>query len=130
MEGLERLEKEVLEMNNNNILAIFEYLKTRTDLYEKFNNSEKSIKQMYKFICEKAKKQAINNVAMINDKMVYLWAVTYFNKINSELGLNQIQKVMPPSAKEVIKNIEKKEKESETKKDNLEQITLFQEVSK
>lgn len=130
MEGLERLEKEVLEMNNNNILAIFEYLKTRTDLYEKFNNSEKSIKQMYKFICEKAKKQAINNVAMINDKMVYLWAVTYFNKINSELGLNQTQKVMPPSAKEVIKNIEKKEKESETKKDNLEQITLFQEVSK
>lgn len=130
MEGLERFEKEVLEMNNNNILAIFEYLKTRTDLYEKFNNSEKSIKQMYKFICEKAKKQAINNVAMINDKMVYLWAVTYFNKINSELGLNQTQKVMPPSAKEVIKNIEKKEKESETKKDNLEQITLFQEVSK
>lgn len=130
MEGLERLEKEVLEMNNNNILAIFEYLKTRTDLYEKFNNSEKSIKQMYKFICEKAKKQAINNVAMINDKMVYLWAVTYFNKINSELGLNQTQKVMPPSAKEVIKDIEKKEKENETKKDNLEQITLFQEVSK
>lgn len=130
MEGLERLEKEVLEMNNNNILAIFEYLKTRTDLYEKFNNSEKSIKQMYKFICEKAKKQAINNVAMINDKMVYLWAVTYFNKINSELGLNETPKVMPPSANEVIKNIEKKEKENETKKDNLEQITLFQEVSK
>lgn len=130
MEGLERLEKEVLEMNNNNILAIFEYLKTRTDLYEKFNNSEKSIKQMYKFICEKAKKQAINNVAMINDKMVYLWAVTYFNKINSELGLNETPKVMPPSANEVIKNIEKKEKENEAKKDNLEQITLFQEVSK
>lgn len=130
MEGLERFEKEVLEMNNNNILAIFEYLKTRTDLYEKFNNSEKSIKQMYKFICEKAKKQSINNVAMINGKMVYLWAVTYFNKINSELGLNETPKVMPPSAKEVIKNIEKKEKESETKKDNLEQITLFQEVSK
>lgn len=130
MEGLERLEKETLEMNNNNILAIFEYLKTRTDLYEKFDNSEKSIKQMYKFICEKAKKQSINNVAMINGKMVYLWAVTYFNKINSELGLNETPKVMPPSSKEVIKNIEKKEKESETKKDNLEQITLFQEVSK
>lgn len=50
MEGLERLETEGLEMNNNNISAIFEYLKTRNELYENFNNEEKSIKQMYKFI--------------------------------------------------------------------------------
>ena len=59
MEGLERLEAEVLEMNNCNISAIFDYLKTRTDLYEYFNNKEKSIKQMYKFIYEKERKQKI-----------------------------------------------------------------------
>ena len=42
MEGLERLESEVLEMNNCNISAIFDYLKTREDLYEKFHNDRQS----------------------------------------------------------------------------------------
>ncbi len=133
MEGLERLEAEVLEMNNNNISAIFEYLKTRNELYESFNNEEKSIKQMYKFIYDKAAKQKIDNVAMISDRMVYLWAVTYFSKSNEELGLKEEPKVMPPSADEVIKNIEKKKSKKEEKapednkqKDN--QITLFTEV--
>ena len=133
MEGLERLENEVLEMNNNNISAIFEYLKTRNELYESFNNEEKSIKQMYKFIYDKAAKQKIDNVAMISDRMVYLWAVTYFSKSNEELGLKEEPKVMPPSADEVIKNIEKKKSAKEEKapeynkqKDN--QITLFTEV--
>ena len=133
MEGLERLEAEVLEMNNNNISAIFEYLKTRNELYESFNNEEKSIKQMYKFIYDKAAKQKIDNVAMISDRMAYLWAVTYFSKSNEELGLKEEPKVMPPSADEVIKNIEKKKSKKEEKapednkqKDN--QITLFTEV--
>lgn len=133
MEELERLEAEVLEMNNNNISAIFEYLKTRNELYESFNNEEKSIKQMYKFIYDKAAKQKIDNVAMISDRMVYLWAVTYFSKSNEELGLKEEPKVMPPSADEVIKNIEKKKSKKEEKapednkqKDN--QITLFTEV--
>lgn len=133
MEGLERLETEVLEMNNNNISAIFEYLKTRNELYENFNNEEKSIKQMYKFIYDKASKQKIDNVAMISDRMVYLWAVTYFSKSNEELGLKEETKVMPPSADEVIRNIEKKKSKKEEKapEDNKQkdsQITLFKEV--
>ena len=133
MEGLERLESEVLEMNNYNISAIFDYLKTRTDLYESFNNEEKSIKQMYKFIYEKARKQKQDNVAMIADKVVYLWAITYFNKSNEELGLKE-KKVMPPTPAEVIKENEKKLKKEETKPEDKKlednQITLFQEVSK
>lgn len=114
MKGLERLEIEVLEMNNCNISAIFNYLKTRNDLYEKFNNEEKSIHQMYEFIYKKAEKQKIGNVAMISDRIVYLWAVTYFIKSNEELGLNE-KKVMPPSSDEVIKNIEKKKSKKEEK---------------
>lgn len=132
MEGLERLETEVLEMNNSYILAIFEYLKTRTDLYEYFNNKEKSIKQMYKFIYEKSRKQKIDNVAMISDRMVYLWAVTYFTKTNEELDLNE-KKVIPPSSNEVIKNMEKKKSKKGKKSSEVNQIadnqmTLFQEV--
>lgn len=133
MEGLERLENEVLEMNNCNISAIFDYLKTRTDLYEKFNNEEKSIHQMYEFIYEKARKQKVDNVAMISDRVVYLWAVTYFLKSNDELGLKE-KRVMPPIPAEVIKENEKKTKKEETKPEEKKlednQITLFQEVSK
>ena len=51
MEEIERLENEVIEMNDYNVLTIFNYLKSRNDLYEKFNNKEKSIKEMYRFIC-------------------------------------------------------------------------------
>ncbi len=131
MEGLERLEAEVLELNNSNISAIFGYLKTRNDLYEKFNNKEKSIHQMYEFIYEKARKQKVGNVAMISDRMVYLWAVTYFSNSNEELGLKE-KKVMPPTPDEVIKENEKKTKKEETKpeekKSEDNQITLFQEV--
>ena len=132
MEGLKRLEAEVLEMDNYNISVIFDYLKTRTDLYENFNNEEKSIKQMYKFIYEKARKQKQDNVAMIADKVVYLWAITYFSKSNEELGLNE-KKVMPPTPAEVLekekkKKAKKEEKAPEEKKPKDEQITIFQEV--
>lgn len=135
MEGLERLEAEVLEMNDYNVSAIFEYLKTRKDLYEKFNNEEKSIEQMYKFICDKAKNIAKNNVAMVADKVVYIWAMTYFNKSNKELGIQE-KRVMPPTPEEVLKKEAekkaKKEKEEQEKKaeekDN--QISMFQEEAK
>ena len=88
MEGIERLKTEVLEMNNYNVSTIFEYLKTREDLYEKFNNEEKTIQRMYEYICKKAQNAAKDNVAMINDRVVYLWAVTYFNKSDEDLGIN------------------------------------------
>ena len=34
MEGLKRLENEVLEMNDHNVSLIFDYLKNREDLIE------------------------------------------------------------------------------------------------
>lgn len=129
MEGIEKLEVEVADMNNPSVSVIWDYLKTRTDLYEKFNNEEKSIKQMYEFIYEKAKKQKNGNVAVIMDNVVFLWAVSYFSKSNDELGLNE-KKVTLAKPAETIKKIEEKEKQEEKvveeKKD--EQINLFQEV--
>ena len=122
MEGLEKLEKEVLELNNSNVTAVFEYLKNRTDLYDKFENEEKSAEQMWKFICDKARKQAVHNVAMIADNLVYMWAVTYFLKSNDELGLNENNDKLPTPI-DVTKKKEKKKPE-----DN--QITLFGEVKK
>ena len=127
MEGIEKLEVEVTDMNNSSISVIWDYLKTRTDLYEKFNNAEKSIKQMYEFIYEKSKKQKNGNVAVIMDNVVFLWAVSYFSKSNEELGLNE-KKVMPPKPAEIIKKIEEKKIENIVEKNKDEQINLFQEV--
>ena len=128
MEGIERLENEVLEMNNYNVSVIFDYLKNREDLTQYFNNEEKSIKQMLEYIYEKARKQQRGNVAMISDNVVYLWAITYFSKSNEELGL-KVKKVMPPSSTEVVEKIEKNQTKKEEKVlEENNQITLFQEV--
>lgn len=131
MEGIERLQAEILELNDYNISTIFNYLKIRTELAEKFNNSEKSLKQMYSYICNMARKQSKNNVAMINDRVVYLWAINYFNKSNDELGLNKPKSnasITKETKKENEKNkvVEVKEEleKEEVKKAN-DQLTLF-----
>lgn len=122
MEGIERLQAEVLEMNNYNVSAIFEYLKTKENLYEKFNNEEKNIRQMYEFICDSAKRLQQGNVAMVRDQVVYIWAMTYFNKSNEELGLNK-------KNKEVVKPVKKQQEDEkvEEKKPEDNQISIFQE---
>ena len=99
MDGLERLEKEAVEMNNHNVILIFNYIKEKESLRDKFNNEEKTIKGMYEFICNKARTVSQNNVAMIQDNIVYLWAMAYFNKTNEELGINK--KVSPPQTKKL-----------------------------
>lgn len=126
MEGLERLETEVIELDNYSITKIFNYLKTRTDLYEKFNNEEKSMDQMYDYIYNKAKKHEHKRMAMIDDPVVYLWAVTYFIKSNEELGI-KAEKEVAPSENEEIKELDKDSTKKE-KEDEDNQITLFQEV--
>ena len=134
MEGLKRLENEVLEMNDHNVSLIFDYLKNREDLIEKFNNEEKTIKGMYKYICDKARKQAKDNVAMVQDNVVYLWAITYFTKSNEELGIakeNQRKGLKEDDKKKKAENPnneEKSEVKEEEKKENTDQISLFQEV--
>lgn len=124
MEGIERLEAEVLEMNDYNVSEIFKYLKTRSDLQYKFNNSEKSIKEMYDYICKKARKQMKNNVAMIQDNVVYLWAVNYFLKSNEELEIKKVEKVKLPPVKEIKK--EEKVQVAEKENDSNNQISMFE----
>lgn len=122
MDGLKRLESQVIALDDSNISAIFEYLKTRVDLYDNFNNEEKSIKGMYDFICSKAKSHKVNNVAIVSDKVVYLWAVNYFVKTNQELGIieDTSTKVSSMKVNKEVTTSSKKEVE-----DN--QISIFQE---
>ena len=127
MEGIERLEQEALAMNDHNIILIFDYIKNKEELKDKFNNEEKTIKGMYEFICNKARIVSQNNVAMVQDNIVYLWAMAYFNKSNEELGIN---KKITSLKKETKKNETKKDKNKEEKKENntTNQVSLFKEV--
>ena len=125
MEGKERLEQETIEMNNYNVVLIFNYIKDKDELQEKFDNEEKTIKGMYEFICGKAKTLAQNGVAAVNDKVVYLWAITYFCKSNEELGIKKEEKKIKSAtdaSKESISNKENGIKESD------EQVSIFEEV--
>lgn len=125
MEGKERLEQETIEMNNYNVVLIFNYIKDKDELQEKFDNEEKTIKGMYEFICGKAKTLAQNGVVAVNDKVVYLWAITYFCKSNEELGIKKEEKKIKSAtdaSKESISDKEKGIKESD------EQVSIFEEV--
>ena len=109
MEGIERLR--VMAMNGGNLqkqyFKIFMHLKNRTDMDEKFLNPEKTMAQMYEYIKEQVKKQAVNGVAMIEDAVVYGMAVHYFDESNEDLGINkkeekkqEITKIEPPKKAE------------------------------
>ncbi len=128
MEGIERLENETVELNNYSITKIFNYLKTRTDLYEKFKSKEKSMDQMYDYIYNKAEKHQYKRMAMIDDPVVYLWAVTYFCKTNKELGIEEKKVISPTPTKVSDKREEKVEEKKEIKKEKNNQMSIFEEV--
>lgn len=126
MTGVERLKSMIEEGPlKKPLFKIYMYLKTRTDMDEKYLNPEKSMTQMYDYIKKQVRKQAVNNVAMIEDAVVYGLAIHYFDESNEDLGLNK---------KVVEKAIKKSEKISSTvqniiptpKKEERKQLCLFE----
>ena len=100
MTGVERLKSMIEEGPlKKPLFKIYMYLKTRNDMDEKFLNPEKSMTQMYDYIKEQVRKQAVDGVAMIEDAVVYGLAIHYFDESNEDLGLNkkveEIKKVEP-----------------------------------
>lgn len=120
MTGVERLKSMIEEGPlKKPLFKIYMYLKTRTDMDEKYLNPEKSMTQMYNYIKEQVRKQAIDGVAMIEDAVVYGLAIHYFDESNEDLGLNK--KVVETQKVEQIKEIPKIEEPKED--DN--QISFF-----
>lgn len=123
MTGIERLKSMIEGSFQKPLFKIYMYLKTREDMYEKYLNPEKSMKQMYEYIKNQARKQAIDGVAMIEDSIVYGLAIHYFDESNEDLGIK----------KEDIKKQVKIEKENVVqpsnievpKKEEREQFSLF-----
>ena len=127
MEGIKRLELEVMEMNDSNVYAIFNHIKDLPELQNKFDNKEKTIEGMYDYIYSKARAVKQGNVAMVNDRIVYLWATNYFKHSNEELGIKEKKVTQPPVKKEENK-IQQEEKEQKSDEKDA-QISMFEEVA-
>lgn len=113
MEGLERIKVLSKEIVDKPLLKIVDYLLSRKDMNEKYLNEDKSLKQMVDFIKSLAQKEAKNGVAMIEDEVVYGWAIHYWDESNEELGLVKnskiSQKINKSSIEELTVKIEEKE---------------------
>lgn len=130
MNGIERLSEMIKGQKDKYLQIIVNHLMLQTEMSEAFLNEEKNLKDMATYIKDLARKQATNNVAVIEDAVVFQWAKDYFNKSNEELGIKKIE------AKNNKETIEKDEfgsifdfnnsnKNTENKKEEIEQITLF-----
>ena len=94
----ERLKQLIAEIKENTnisaedkkgILKVTEYLLTRNDMDEKFNNTEKTLLEMWEFIKDEAREKATNGVAILDDEEVYSIAIHYFDESNESLGIGK-----------------------------------------
>lgn len=77
------LEEQVATVPDNlktKIDVIYRYLMTVPGMDAKMRNPNKNITDMFKYIENQARKQAVNGCAMIEDQEVFGWAVHYYDE--------------------------------------------------
>lgn len=89
MNGIERIRILASEVKDKALLKVVEYLLSRQDMNDKYLNEDKSLKQMINFIKDLARKQASGGVAMVEDEVVYSWAIHYWDETNENLKLEK-----------------------------------------
>lgn len=101
MNGYDRLKLQYKENLNadNALIKIIKHLLNQPEMSDIYLKDEKNIKEMMDYIKSKAKEQAVNNVAIIEDQNVYDWAIEYYIKSNEELGINKINNKVNPTPK-------------------------------
>ena len=130
MNGIERLSEMIKGQKDKYLQIIVNHLMLQTEMSEAFLNEEKNLKDMATYIKDLARKQATNNVAVIEDEVVFQWAKDYFNKPNEELGIKKIEAKNKTETVEIdefgsIFDLNNSNKNTENKKEEIEQITLF-----
>lgn len=133
MEGIKRLANMLEGQKDKYLIVIVNYLMLQTEMNEAFLNEEKNLKEMATYIKDLARKQATNNVAVIEDEVVFQWAKDYFNKSNKELGITKTESKVNKTVKKETTKIEDEfgsifgnapTEVGEMKKE-IEQISLF-----
>ena len=82
-EEYKSLEEQVATVPDNlktKIDVIYRYLMTVPGMDAKMRNPNKNITDMFKYIENQARKQAVNGCAMIEDQEVFGWAVHYYDE--------------------------------------------------
>lgn len=102
MDGIERIKVLSSEIKDEATLEIINHLLSRTDMNEKYLNEEKTLKQMIEFIKKEAQKKATDNMAMVNDDVVFGWAIHYWDETNEDLGLIKNDKKENKPLNEII----------------------------
>lgn len=132
MKGIKRLSNMLEGQKDKYLIIIVKYLMLQTEMDEAFLNEEKNLKDMATYIKNKAKKEAQNNVAVIEDERVFQWAKDYFNKTNKQLGIKsktekkeEINEKMIQTSKfgSIFTNCNTND--IEEKKEKIEQISFF-----
>ncbi len=103
MDGIERLRKLAEGQEDISLNRVIEYLTSVTEMNEKYNNEEKSLKQMTDYIKDKAKKIAKDGYCWVEDSTVFTWAIDYWNKTNEELGITK--QIATPKIETKVKEI-------------------------
>ena len=89
MNGYERIKSQYLEHTNKDkhLGEIVRQLMKHQNMNELYLNEEKNLEGMMKLINKRAKEQAVNNVAIVQDDVVFGWAIDYFSNSDEQLGL-------------------------------------------
>lgn len=81
------LEEQIATVPDNlktKIDVIYQHLMTIPGMGEKMRNPNKTITDMFKYIENQARKQAVKGCAMVEDQVVFGWAVHYYDEENVE----------------------------------------------
>lgn len=91
MDGYTRIKNLYLEgtCRDTSLKRIVTFLMKKPNMSDSYLNEEKNLEDMMKFIYDKARDKASNNVACLTDEEVYDLVVSYFTKSNEELGFNK-----------------------------------------
>lgn len=130
MKGIKRLADMLEGQKDKYLNIIVNNLMLHTEMDEVFLNKEKNLKDMAEYIKGLARKEARNNVAVIEDEVVFQWSRDYFNKSNKELGIakkeNKVHKTKDTESDDEfgsIFSVENRDKVED--KEKIEQISLF-----
>lgn len=139
MEGIKRLADMLEGQKDKYLIIIVNHLMLQTEMNEAFLNEKKNLKDMATYIKDKAKKQAKDGVAVIEDEIVFKWAKDYFIKSNKDLGIKEtrldrgkhgdVTKVEIKENEDEFESIfdfdDNDKNDSNTNKEEIEQISLF-----